>query len=42
VDIDEEGGSGWRYLLVWTAVPSLLSAILGYFYLLETPRYALN
>ncbi len=31
----------WRALLVAAAIPSLITSILGYMYLLESPRYLL-
>jgi len=37
-----DNSEGWRYLLIWTAVPALISTLFGLCFLKETPRFALN
>jgi len=40
--VEETGSEKWRGLLIWVSIPALVSLILGYKYLEESPRYCLT
>ena len=40
--VEEPGSNKWRALLIWVSLPALVSLILGYKYLEESPRYLLT
>lgn len=40
--VEQKGNTSWRAMMIWTSIPGLISAIIGYLYLDESPRYALQ
>mmetsp|Transcript_17372 Transcript_17372/g.15290 ORF Transcript_17372/g.15290 Transcript_17372/m.15290 type:complete len:188 (+) Transcript_17372:404-967(+) len=39
--VEERGSEKWRALLIWVSLPAILSLVIGWKFLDESPRYAL-